>query len=316
MAATPDCYASWHPTFAPMVGGPADKTILRSGCAPDSTGEIRCEPETMRAGAEKQLQASTFWPKGKALDLNTYTLARYIHSEVGSGTAEERVAVGEVAVNQAKRRKQDVNGLLLFTQPTKLYGEINAPGGRNTGRFAATSRDPSILSALLADLVISGKSENINHGADDQDGLEFKRFFPVPMNRILSEAKNGKYWVGPIPGVDHWKTTQFRTFGFKPESFEGKQLIERARAFFGNPVYEGSIVAASMRPVWPTNLPICGTPGAPPTSSGKQFLVGTLLVGSLLGLAFGAWQVSKRVAKRHPGRFLGRDWNDDDWSDE
>ena len=307
MAAGTDCYPTWHPTFAPMVGGPADTTILNSGCRPDASGEIRCAPETMRASAEKQLQASSFWPRGKPLDLATYTLGRYMHSEVGSGTVEERVAVGEVAVNRAKLEKlaQGVVSLLLLRQPTKLYGEINVAGGGSTGRFAATSRDPSILSMLLADLVISGKSENINLGADDQDGLEFKRFFPIPMNRILSEANSGRYWVGPIPGVDHWKTTQYRKLGFKPDSFEGKQLIERARQFFGNPVYEGSIVAASMRPVWPANLPICAAPGKPgPVSSGKQFLVGVLLVSGLLGLTFGALRLSKHVAKRHAARAL------------
>ena len=246
-------YASWHPHFTPLVGSPVDRTILRSGCSPDANGNIQCAPETMRADAEKQLQASELWPSGKPLDLATYTLARYMHSEVGGGTAEERVAVGEVAVNQARRRKQDVNGLLLYTQPNGLYGQINVPGKGNINRrFAATSRDPSVLTTLLADLVISGKSEDISRGADDQDGLEFKKYFPVPMNRILSEArKSGRYWVGPVPGVDHWKTTLFRTFGYKPESSEGRALIERAREVFGNPVYDGNIVAKSQRPVWP-----------------------------------------------------------------
>lgn len=249
-------YPSWQSRFAPLIGGPADKTILRSGCSPDANGNIQCAPETMRAGAEKQLQASEFWPREKPLDLATYTLARYMQSEVGSGTAEERVAVGEVAVNRALLRKQDVNGLLLYTQPNGLYGQINVPGKGNINRrFAATSRDPSILTALLADLVISGKSENISRGADDQDGLEFKKYFPVPMNRILNEAKNGRYWVGPVPGVDHWKTTLYRTYGYKTESPEGRALIARAREVFGNPVYEGNVVAKSQRPLWPANLP-------------------------------------------------------------
>jgi hypothetical protein len=276
----------------------------------------------MRASAEKQLKGSGFWPLTKPLDFNTYTLARYMHSEVGDGPVEERVAVGEVAVNRAKRRRQDVNGLLLFTQPTKLYGEINVAGGGSTGRFAATSRDPSILTTLLADLVMSGLSENINLGADDQDGLEFKKFFPVPMNRILSEANSGKYWVGPIPGVDHWRTTQYRTFGFKPNSFEGRALIERARQFFGNPVYEGNIVAASMRPVWPANLPICtNKPGAPVENQSRQFLGGVLLVGTFVGLGWLALRYARKLAHAHPpvkpligaGRRRRRpdDWDDD-----
>lgn len=294
-----DCYPTWHPKFAPMRGGPADLRILNSGCRVDEVGEIRCDPEAMRASAEKQLQASGFWPVDKPLPLTTYTLARYMHSEVGTGTVEERVAVGEVAVNQAKRRKQDVNGLLLFTQPSKLYGEINVPGrGNITGRFAATSRDPSVLSTLLADLVMSGKSENINLGADDQDGLEFRQFFPVPMNRILAEANSGKYWVGPIPGVDHWMTTQFKTFGFSPTSFEGQQLIERARKVFGSPTYDANgIVSQSLRPVWPANLPICtNAPGQPAQTAGRQILAGILFVGAIAGLGWGATRIAKKVA--------------------
>lgn len=311
---TVDCYASWHPKFAPMRGGPADQLILNSGCRPDEVGEIRCAPETMRASAERQLRASGFWPPTKPLDLATYTLARYMHSEVGDGTVEERVAVGEVGVNQAKRRGQDVNGLLLFTQPSHLYGEINVAGGGSTGRFAATSRDPSVLTTLLADLIQSGLDENINLGADDQDGLEFQRFFPVPMNRILSEAQSGRYWVGPIPGVDHWKTTQFRTFGFSPTSFEGSQLIERARQFFGDPTYSGGLIVQSLRPIWPDDLPICtNAPGTDAATSGRQFLVGVLLVGVFVGLIWGALRLAKNVAHGRAPLSSGGDDDYEDW---
>jgi lysophospholipase L1-like esterase len=257
-------YASWHDHFAPLVGSAVDATYLHSGCRPDAQGNIQCDPETMRASAEKQLQASKFWPAGKPLDLATYTLARYMQGEIGHGTAEERVAVGEAAVNQARQRGQDVVGLLLQTQPNHLYGEINVPGKGNINhRWASTSADPSILTTLLADLVISGNSEDISHGADDQDGLEYKRYFPVPMNRILNEAASGSYWVGPIAGVDHWKTTLFRRYGYKPDSSEGRALIARAQSIFGNPVYEGDIVARSMRPVWPAKLPSAPAPSAP-----------------------------------------------------
>ncbi len=270
-------YASWHSHFAPMIGGPADVTRLHSGCSPDADGNIQCDPETMRASAEKQLQASEFWPNSKPLDLATYTLARYMQSEIGGGTAEERVAVGEAAVNQARRRGQDVVGLLLHTQPNHLYGQINVSGKGNINhRWAATSIDPSVLTTLLANLVIEGNSEDISHGADDQDGLEFRRYFPVPMNRILSEAKSGSYWVGPVAGVDHWKTTLFRDYGYKSDSPEGRALIERARAVFGDPVYEDGIVARSMRPMWPAKFqsgpPIEDRPPASVPSADSPFL--------------------------------------------
>jgi len=242
-----------------------DTATIHSGCVTDGDGNIACAPETMRAGAEKVLQQSEFWPRGKPLTLAMYTLARYMQSEAGDGSVEERAAVGEVAVNQARRRGQDINGLLLYAQPNHLYGSINVPGKGNINhRWATTSHDPSVLTVLLADLVTSGKSENVSRGADDQDGLEFYAYFPVPMNRVLSEARAGRYWVGPIPGIDHWKVTLFQTLGHAPTSAEGKSLIERARAVFGSPTYEGGRVAQKLRPVWPADLPVSAGVGPQP----------------------------------------------------
>lgn len=255
-------YPSWHAHFAPLVGSPVDRAILHSGCKMDANNNIPCAPETMRAGAEKQLQASGFWPSGKPLDLATYTLARNIQSEVGSSTPEERVAIGESTVNQGLRRastRQDaVLDAALYRQSSRLYGLINAPSGASagTGRFTSTSADPTVLTTLIADFVIRDQSGNFAQGADDQDGLEYRSSYPVPMNQVLRYARNGTYWVGPLPGVDHWRLSLFRKFGHKPDSTEGRELIERARKAFGNPVYDGNRVAKSMRPVWPTNLPV------------------------------------------------------------
>lgn len=301
------CYPPFHATFAPLVGGAAER-VLSSGCG-FVGADIACPPETMRANAERQLQASGFWPAGKALDLGTYTLARNIQSEVGSSTVEERVALGESTVNQGLRRgattrSDAANKAALFAQPSHLYGLINNPSGGSagTGRFTSTSADPTILTTLLADLVISGRSGNFSQGADDQDGLEFHSSFAIPMNRVLQYAlqyaNSASYWVGPLPGVDHWRLSLFRHFGFSASSPQGILLIERARQFFGNPVYEGNRVAQSMRPVWPANLPICagGSAADDGASDGGTFQKFALGFGALVGL-FGLGWLSLRVAK-------------------
>jgi hypothetical protein len=311
MATSSFCYPPFHTTFAPLVGGRAD-AFLNSGCG-FVGADIACPPETMRASAERQLQASGLWPANKPLDLGTYTLARNIQSEVGSSTVEERVALGESTVNQGLRRgattrSDAANRAALFAQPSHLYGLINAPGGGSagTGRFTSTSADPTILTTLLADFIINGQSGNFAQGADDQDGLEFRSSFAIPMNRVLQYASSGSYWVGPLPGVDHWRLSLFRNFGFSSSSPQGLFLIERARAVFGNPVYEGNRVAQSMRPVWPANLPICtATDTAPSTgrSGFANFMIGMAAVGGLVGLGWLSLRVAKNLATS--GTFLG-----------
>jgi len=309
--ATAFCYPSFHATFAPLVGGAADQRFLFSGCSVNFEGNIPCAPEAMRASAERQLQTSGFWPVGKPLDLATYTLARNIQSEVGGGTVEERVAIGESTVNQGKLRglspRDAALAVALFRQPSRLYGAINTPSGGSlgTGRFTSTNADPNILTTLLADLVITGQSGNFSQGAVDQDGLEFRSSFPIPMNRILSEAQSGKFWVGPLPGVDHWHTTLFNKLNVSAASPQGILLIERARQFFGAPIYTGNRVAASMRPVWAANLPICSSVSSTAPSGRSDFanfLIGMGAVGGLIGLGWLSLRVAKNLAQGPAGR--------------
>lgn len=295
------CYPSFHLVFAPSVGTAVDQRILRSNCPVESDGNIRCAPEAMRADAERQLQSSGFWPSNKLLDLATYTLARNIQSEVGDGTVEERVALAESTINQGLRRgaptpQQAVLKAALYAQPSRLYGAINAPDGGSlrSGRFTSTSRDPSILSTLIADFVIRGGSRNFAQGADDQDGLEYQSSFSDPIKRILQYAKESSYWVGPLPGVDHWKLTLFRKYNVSPSSPEGLALIQRAKVYFSIAAYENGKVVRALRPVWPANLPICTAPDAKePTSPGKQILVAFTLTA---GFAAAAWLIRRSVS--------------------
>ncbi len=272
--------------------GSIPNVTIGSGCRPDGNGNIQCAPEAMRADAEKKLQATGYWPK--ALDLATYTLARNISSEVGDRSVEEQVALAESTVNQgllrgASSRREAALNTALYRQPSRLYGQINNPSGGSlkSGRFTATSADPTLRSILIADLVLSGNSGDFAQGADDQDGLEYQSSFPVPMNRILQYAQNGSYWVGPLPGVDHWRLTLFRKYGVSQNSPAGQALIERARAVFGSPAYSGGKVAASLRPSWPADMPICSKP----TDGWLVFL-------GVFGTFLGGWAFHRGLIRR------------------
>lgn len=266
-----DCYPWWHAAYAPMP-----KIAVPSGCAVNSSGNVPCSPATMRAQAEAQGRAQGWWPQ-KVLTLDVYTLARYMTSEVGSGSVEERVAVGEAAVNRARRWKMSITDLLLNRQPVGhanrgFYGPIHGVGtGTSTapyGRWAATSRDPTNVSLLLADLILSGQSRNFNDGADDQVGIEY---FESPAAYVQRKALTGNYWVGPLPGVDHWRTFLVRDFGISKNTPYGAALLQRGlQAVAGG---------KQNRPVW-GDLPICE--GGPPLG-----VAGTLIVGLLVAVGIG-----------------------------
>lgn len=265
MATPTNCLPIWH---TKIVNIP--KKAIVSGCKVNNVGNIACPPEQMRAQAEQYLRTNNYWPKDKILPLEVYTLGRYMTSEVGSGTPEERAAVGEAAINRAKIFKTTINGLLLYRQKKGhtnygWYGPIHGPSGVSTapyGRWAATSRDPNIADIVLASMIISGETNNFNNLADDQNGIEY---FKDPAANVKKEAASGNYWVGPLPGVDHWHTFLYRKYGYKSTSPEGKALLERGL----------KAVADKTRPNW-KGLPICGTsnttpsiptPTTPPTST-------------------------------------------------
>jgi hypothetical protein len=315
--ATPtECYPSWHATYAPLAQGA--QVVVFSGCSLNSTGNIGCAPETMRANAEAQLKrlapAGLF--DGK-LSLEAYTLARYMQSEVGSGPVEERVAVGEAAVNRAKLEglSNGVLSLLLFRQrvgsPNRgFYGPIHGSDGVTTapfGRWASTSKDPTVLTLLLAKLILSGGTFNFARGADDQVGLEHTAAFPDPAAFVRREASQGDYWVGPLPGVDHWRTFLVRHVGVAPSTGMGALLLQQGL----------NAVASRTRPVWPVSMPICTAPSreVPQPDGAKSFIIGFALIGGLFGLGWLALRVAKNLATR-PTKILGDGEEDDydiDW---
>lgn len=281
MATRTDCFPWFHAVYAGM-----SQRAVPSGCATVG-GNVNCSPESMRAAAEARGKAEGWWPSGKSMSLGTYSVARYITSEVGSGTIEERVAVAEAVVNRARLARTDVNGMLLYRQPSGhpnrgYYGPIHGAGGTSTapyGRWAATSKDPTNVNLLLADLVLSGKSGNFAMGADDQNGMEY---FDSPSGNVRKEADQGDYWVGPLPGVDHWHTFLYRHWDVSPSSALGAALLKRGL----------DAVANRSRPQW-GGLPVCA--GGAPLGTGEKIALGFLLA---VGLG-GGFLVGRRFVSQH-----------------
>lgn len=283
MTTPTSCTPWWTAKFRDLAKG--QQVTIVSGCSINSSGNVACRPEDMRASAEAKLRSSGILSR---LSLETYTLARYMHSEVGSGTIFERVAVGEAAVNRARREKTSINGLLLYRQGSSshpnygFYGPIHGVGtGTSTapyGRWAATSRDPTVLTILLADLITSGKSGNYARGADDQDGIEYwaPKGQDALNNKVRSLASRGKYWIGPLYGIDHWHTFLQYTPGISSSSPQGQLLIARGMQAVQLPV---------RRPTWPSDLPLCSD--GPPVDNAALIAIG------ITGAIAGAWAFTR-----------------------
>jgi hypothetical protein len=287
LGTAPDCYPRWHADFAPLAAEP--QITVFSGCGVDALGNVACAPEVMRARAEAQLQRIAPRLFRGPLSLETYTLARYMQSEVGDGTIEERVAVGEAAVNRARRERlrRGVLDLLLYRQlpghPNYgFYGPIHdRPEGCAArglpkfcapfGRWASTAKDPTVLTLLLADLVMSNRSGNFARGADDQVGLEYKETFSDPAAYVRAKAAQGSYWVGPLPGVDHWRTFLTRELNIEPSTPIGAALLAQGLA------------AVSSRKAPPVALPIC------PVSENRRVARALLAIVGLAGAAGLSW---------------------------
>lgn len=298
------CYPWWYPSMMGSAAQPWANKIIPSGCSADGTGSIPCAPSSMRASAEAWLRSNA--PEvlallGGVLDQDTYTFARYMHSEVGSGTVTERVAVGEAAVNQAKNRagalgswRSKLNGMLI---PNGKYGAIHCPAaycaslGKSAdcncaGRWAATTRDPSVMSLVLANLVVTGASGDFANGAMTQWGPEYlkntngtrmgtgtSRARVETFVRYAASSSGGRYfWVGDLPGIDPWHT--WLASKKKPLGFTDEMAIQRGIEALA---LDGS--GKPIRPNWPKDMPSCP----------KQASTFGLVVTTVLSIAAGAY---------------------------
>lgn len=285
------CMPAWLVKYSKL-----STKLVASGCPINALGNAPCDPVSMAVAAGKSL--------GQPVSHEVYTLARYMQSEVGTFSVAERVAVAQDALNRVRYTTPsvaNVNNLLLYRQsvghPNRgFYGPIHGANlSAPYGRWAATTSDPSIANLQLAIAIMSGEvPADFNKGADDQYGpatLIAKNGMAAMINDLKAKGNNRVYWVGPLPGVDHFRTMQFRTIKeLDPKSALGQQLINRAIAAVQAP-----------KPNWST-LPPCGGGGSvgPGTDSTLTTVIadhsaiaiagGSLLaVGGLLAGAF-AWR--------------------------
>lgn len=211
-------------------------TTVASGYTVNAAGNVPADPNTLAAAAGRKL--------GIPVSLDAYTLARYVTSEVGNRSVPERVAVMQNAINRVRyvEGSNSLTKLLLYRQavghPNRgFYGPIHGKVAGVTsvasapyGRWASTSRDPSVSNLMLAIGVLNGDiPADFNKGADDQMGPEHLR---DPVASVRSHGRNRRqYWVGPLPGVDPWRTIQYRTMrDVAPDSQLGQFLIARGEA--------------------------------------------------------------------------------------
>jgi hypothetical protein len=168
------------------------------------------------------------------------------------------------------------------------------------GRWASSALDPTVLTLQLADLIISGRSGQFAQGADDQDGPEawIKQGQSALNGYVQQLAAKGRYWVGPLPGVDHWHTFLTSAPGVAASSPTGAALLLRGLQALSLP---------AQRPIWPVDLPICGAASPPMSSTGRSgfanFMIGMTAVGGLVGLGWLSLRVAKNLATS--GTFLG-----------
>lgn len=286
------CLPWWHDQFT----DPNLQQEIAAGVGHDAEGNVNADPEQLREAAERKLGRGY-------LPLAAYTLARYGQSEVGSGTPEEKMAVIQAAINRARRAypqlniEDGVNRLLLrrtCVATTKYplapgacgrYGPIHASETRCArldrkkgcapyGRWAATSKDPTIQTLLIARFALAGTAGQFARGANDQFGPDAARSIlnyddAKLAGWIRRKASDGDYWIGPLAGINPRHTL---LFAHRPGTPIAKALVNAAiRA------------VAAPKPRVPTVVcPRPGTAQPPPRVASRRSPVA---VASIAGIA-------------------------------
>jgi len=206
-------------------------TTLTDDETVDSAGKIRMgyvdvEPAVLLQQANQLLESI-----GRSkITLEEYTLARNTASENASDPVPTQVVVAYAAVTRAKQYFGS-NPFRITKLMTGFVGAYNkkakAPRqgkyGRQPGRFAATSKDPTTADLLIAQSVINGYVDNpIPPGAHYFDPAAAEG---LGISSIGTVTKWGdrNAWVGEIQGIPTRKL-----FVMTPEADEGKRKIANA----------------------------------------------------------------------------------------
>lgn len=269
--------------------------VIRSGYTVDGNGNVPGKPTAMAEAAATAIRQDTSLPpairaRGAAVPLEVYTLARYVTSEVGTENIADAVAVLQDAVNRAKyvERTGNVNRLLLYRQKlggefSKNYGYYGPINVRVTdeqgkkfsapfGRWAATTKDPTVRAIVLAqDVLAEVIDPAFNKGADDQANITI---FANPPAKIRELAKNNKFWVGQLPGTSHRRSMHFRDMPGLDDASK-KKLIDRAINALSAPAVD-----------W-KKYPVCSDAGPGAGDGTKSSAMSAIPGGGVAALAIG-----------------------------
>lgn len=176
------------------------RALFVQGCRPGADKIIRCSPELMRGRTEERLRALGLYRPTDRLTLEAYAMARNIASEAGQGSGAEKLAIGEVLLNRARRGKG-------VTSLTLKDGSFFARQ-RGSNPPVSSVRDPNWEDIVAAELVLTGRSGNISRGATHYFSPRAMDFLfrreQVRRDRfgLYDSWSRSLVWVGYVPGVD------------------------------------------------------------------------------------------------------------------
>jgi hypothetical protein len=147
------------------------------------------------------------------LDVDTYSLARMVSSEEGSGNAATLLCLAEAARNKAQQRGQSVSQLLTASKRSDADGNYSAQAA---GKWASTRRDPNGRHVAAAQAALqqgtdlaAGAVDYFDPSSQDggtQGGVALRK---TSEDYIAQNAAQGLYWVGPIADIDAYHLMLF-----------------------------------------------------------------------------------------------------------
>lgn len=232
-------------SWASDIDAPGAKTRLTTS-SQDADGVVKQLPATLLDAARRI---------GGAMTLDEYTLARIIASEMGSGSPEELLCVGDCDLERARRKGRSV--FEHATGGTGRYGSQKAP------RPVATSRDPYVRQLRAVRILLgAGGARGIARGGtqyyDPKTQLALWRDGRASHPLVIldrwtyarpwktrgrdaegrmvdtlgdpGELADQLEWCGPIDGVNAWELMLFRrrtTASYQASAYEdARALIE------------------------------------------------------------------------------------------
>ncbi|MDD5367330.1 MAG: hypothetical protein PHR30_18505 [Gallionellaceae bacterium] len=117
--------------------------------------------------------------------IDVYALARMISSEAGGASEQAKIAIAWTAVNEARRRKVTISGLLLAGHTRKGAPSSSAGffGAQKTGKYATTAHEATAVDLAIARKVYGGVVADPTGGATQ---------FDSPRSQIVGVAGNTK----------------------------------------------------------------------------------------------------------------------------